>query len=173
MFERRFRARIAAGAAVAIAGLLLLRASLPLEPIDNGAYPKAAMAALPADLRAANGLNDYSFGGPLIQSGIRPYIDGRSDMYGDAFFADYQQILNGDRGAFERAATRFDLRYTMLAPRYGKLIERLDSDPAWQRIYADPTAIIHRLRKPSRLSRSSGRLALPQPAAESALPPPR
>ena len=28
-------------------------------------------------------LNGYSMGGPLILSGIRPYIDGRGDMYGD------------------------------------------------------------------------------------------
>ena len=34
-------------------------------------------------------LNYYSFGGPLILSGIRPYIDGRGDMYGDRFVLGY------------------------------------------------------------------------------------
>ncbi|WP_309603354.1 hypothetical protein [Sphingomonas sp.] len=146
LFDHAHRWRIAVGAGAAIAALLLFRATLPLEPTENGAYPRSAIAALPADLRAAPGLNDYSFGGPLIQAGIKPYIDGRSDMYGDAFFADYQRILDGDRGAFDRAATHHGLRYTMLAPRYAALIARLDSDPAWQRIYADQIAIIHRRR---------------------------
>lgn len=146
LFDPRYRLGIAAGGAAAVTALLLFRACLPLEPTDNGAYPKAAIAALPVDLRSSPGLNDYSFGGPLIQAGIRPYIDGRQDMYGDAFVIDYQRILDGDRRAFDRAAMRYGLAYTMLAPRYPKLIDRLDSDPAWQRIYTDRNAIIHRRR---------------------------
>jgi len=134
-------------AMAALAGLLLFRIFSPLEPAENGANPKSAIAALPAELRAEPGLNGYGFGGPLILAGVRPYIDGRSDMYGDAFFADYQRILDGNRAAFDRAAGRFGLRWTMLPPRYGKLIARLDSDPAWERIYADRQAIIHRRRR--------------------------
>jgi len=134
-------------AVAALAGLLLFRLVSPLEPAENGANPKSAIAALPAELRAEPGLNGYGFGGPLILAGVRPYIDGRSDMYGDAFFADYQRILDGNRAAFDRAAGLFGLRWTMLPPRYGKLIARLDSDPAWERIYADRQAIIHRRRR--------------------------
>ena len=67
-------------------------------------------------------------------------------MYGDAFFADYQRILDGDRAAFDRAAARYRLRYMMLSPRYATLIARLDADPAWQRIHADRIAVIHRRR---------------------------
>lgn len=146
LFEVTYRSRVIAGGGLAIAALLLVRALLPLEPVDNGAYPKAAIAALPPDLRSTAGLNDYSFGGSLIRAGIRPYIDGRQDMYGDAFAIDYQHIVDGDGAAFDRAVERYDLRYTMLAPRYTTLIARLDSDPAWERIYADRNAIIHRRR---------------------------
>ena len=42
--------------------------------------------------------------------------------------------------------SRYRLQWTMLPPRYDKLIARLDSDPAWQRIYADRNAVIHRRR---------------------------
>ena len=100
----------------------------------------------PPTCALAPGLNGYGFGGPLIRAGIRPYIDGRSDMYGDAFFADYQRILDGDRAAFDRADRRYRFRWTMLPPRYGALINRLDTDPAWARIHADPHAIVHRRR---------------------------
>ena len=144
--DARQRRLVAVGVAAALAGLLLFRTLSPLGPAENGANPKSAIAALPSDLRSAPGLNGYGFGGPLILAGIRPYIDGRSDMYGDAFFADYQRILDGDRTAFDRAARRYDLEWTMLAPRYSALIGRLDSDPAWQRIYADQIAVIHRRR---------------------------
>ena len=67
-------------------------------------------------------------------------------MYGDAFFADYQTILDGDQAAFDRAERRYGLKWTMLPPRYGKLIARLDSDPAWRRIHADRFAVVHRRR---------------------------
>lgn len=130
-------------AVAAVAGFLLFRFLGPLEPAENGANPKSAIAALPVELRDQPGLNGYGFGGPLILEGIRPYIDGRSDMYGDAFFADYQDILDGDAQAFDRASARYRLRWTMLGPRYAKLIARLDSDPAWRRIYADRNAVIH------------------------------
>lgn len=144
--EPQQRRLVAVGLASALTGLLLFRILTPLEPAENGANPKSAIAALPDDLRSSPGLNGYDFGGPLILAGIKPYIDGRSDMYGDAFFADYQHILNGNRLAFDRAARRYDLKWTMLAPRYSGLIGRLDSDPAWERIYADKVAVIHRRR---------------------------
>ena len=137
---------LAVGLMSALAGLLLFRIVTPLDPAENGANPKSAIAALPVELRQTPGLNGYDFGGPLILAGIKPYIDGRSDMYGDAFFADYQRILDGDPAAFDRAAQRYQLQWTMLPPKYDGLIERLDSDPAWTRIYADPTAVIHRRR---------------------------
>ena len=137
---------VTVGLASALTGLLLFRMLTPLVPADNGANPKAAIAALPADLRTAPGLNGYSFGGPLILAGIKPYIDGRQDIYGDAFFADYKRILDGDGAAFDRAARRYKLQWTMLPPSYPALIGRLDSDPAWQRIYADKVAVIHRRR---------------------------
>lgn len=140
------RRLVAVGLTSALTGLLLFRLLTPLEPAENGANPSAAIAALPADLRTAPGLNGYGFGGPLILAGIQPYIDGRQDMYGDAFFVDYQRILDGDRAAFDQAARRFNFRWTMLPPRYPALIARLDSDPAWERIYADDIAVIHRRR---------------------------
>ena len=144
--DRRERRMVAAGIAAGLIGLLAFRSWSPLEQAQNGANPSSAIAALPEDLRSKPGLNGYGFGGPLILAGVRPYIDGRADMYGDAFFADYQTILDGDRAAFDRAERRYGLKWTMLPPRYGKLIARLDSDPAWRRIHADRFAVVHRRR---------------------------
>ena len=52
----------------------------------------------PASLRALRKqpvFNTYSFGGPLIRNGIAPFIDGRADMYGDAFIIQHQKIVDG------------------------------------------------------------------------------
>ena len=47
-------------------------------------------------------LNGYSMGGPLILSGIRPYIDGRGDMYGDELVVGYSRIAHGDAAGVRR-----------------------------------------------------------------------
>src|SRR5439155_6832644 len=64
--------------------LLTVRAAVPLQPTENEANPWHLIAMVPPELRSQPVLNGYSMGGPLILSGIRPYVDGRGDMYGDA-----------------------------------------------------------------------------------------
>ena len=144
LLAARERRLAIAGIALAVLGLAGFRAARPLEPAENGANPRAAIAALPADLRKAPGLNGYSFGGPLILSGIKVFIDGRQDMYGDAFVNDYQRMVDGDRVVLDSAVERHGLSWTMLPPRYDRLIANLDRDPRWRRIHSDPVAIIHR-----------------------------
>jgi hypothetical protein len=101
------------------------------------------LAAVPADLRGKPVMNGYSFGGPLILAGMRPYIDGRSEMYGDAFFLDYMQISDGDMARFSRAVDRYGIRWTMLPNDDASLIKQLDSSPEWRRLYSDKVGVIH------------------------------
>ncbi len=100
------------------------------------------LAKIPAELRSKPVLNEYSFGGPLILAGIKPYIDGRSDMYGDAFMADYVRIAEGDMARFDEAARTFGIGWTMLPPK-SRLTDALDASPQWRRIYADKVGVIH------------------------------
>ena len=129
--------------AVAVVPLLAFRAALPLTLPDSSANPRQLIAAVPAKLRSQPVLNGYTFGGPLILAGIKPYIDGRSDMYGDAFVTDYSEIVNGDLGRFDRAVQRYGIRGTMLPAGNTRLIRALDSSPAWRRVYADQIGVIH------------------------------
>ena len=87
--------------------------------------------------------NGYTFGGPLIQSGIRPYIDGRSEMYGDAFVRDYVAIADGDFARFNRAVERYGIRWTILGNGNRELIAKLDGSGQWRRVYADRVGVIH------------------------------
>ena len=102
----------------------------------------AAIAAVPQSLIGKPVLNTYGFGGMLIFNGIAPYIDGRVDMYGDAFLDEHQQMLGGDMDLFRRVQRSQDLAWTIISPRE-PLAARLDAEPGWRRIYADEHAVIH------------------------------
>ena len=84
------------GAAALSAALILLRLWVPFEPAYTRTTPKKLIAQVPADLRTKPVFNAYGFGGPLILAGIKPYIDGRADMYGDRFVLDFVDMTDGD-----------------------------------------------------------------------------
>jgi len=131
---------------IALAGAALLvavRAIMPLQPPDNEANPWKLIAMVPPDLRSQPVLNGYSMGGPLILSGIRPYVDGRGDMYGDALVVDYARIVHGDAGRFEVAVNRWNIRWAIL-PNDSKLIPTIASSPDWRQVAHDKVGVIYR-----------------------------
>lgn len=136
---------ITAGAA---AVLLVVRAVVPLQPPENEANPWHLIAQVPPQLRSEPVLNGYSMGGPLILSGIRPYIDGRGDMYGDALVIDYARIAEGDPRAFRVAVRRWNIRWAIL-PKESKLIPLLDSSPDWRLLRRDNVGAIYVRTGPS------------------------
>jgi hypothetical protein len=122
--------------------LSAVRLSIPLHRGDGATYPATAIRSLPQALRSSPVFNSYSFGGPLILSGIRPYIDGRADLYGDAFMLGHHRIVSGDIEAFDQAADKWGIGWTILEP--GEpLVALLDRKPGWRRSYADKWAVVH------------------------------
>jgi hypothetical protein len=136
------RAPVRRWLAVAAVPLLALRALWPNVPTENAANPCHLIAAVPTSLRAQPMFNGYTFGGPIILARMRPYIDGRADMYGDPFVLDYSRIMDGDTGRFDAAVRRYNIRWTML-PTGSVLAQVLDRSPAWRRVYADRVGAIH------------------------------
>lgn len=129
--------------AFAAVPLLAARALWPLTPPENAANPRHILAAIPEELRGQPVLNGYTFGGPLILDGIRPYIDGRSELYGDAFVEDYREIIGGDATRFNSAVDRYRIRWTILPNSNVELIRQLDGSGRWRRIYSDRVGVIH------------------------------
>jgi hypothetical protein len=123
--------------------LLALRALVPITPPETQANPRHLLAAVPPELRHEPVFNGYTFGGPLILAGIRPYIDGRAELYGDDFVHDYSKIAHGDIDRFNRAVERYGIRWTMLPKGDARLIHALDASREWRRIYADRIGEIH------------------------------
>ncbi len=142
---RRLDGNLCAAVLVAVAGAYLLvgvRAAMPLTPPDNETNPWGLMASVPQELRGEPVMNDYSFGGPLILHGIRPYVDGRGDMYGDRFVLNYAKIVGGDRAAFLEAAQRWNIRWAIAPHRDKKMIAMLDRTPGWRRIRQDRVGVV-------------------------------
>ncbi len=141
--ERRRVARIAlAGtfaAALAIGGA---RLTAPIARTDGAAAPISALSAVPPELRRKPVLNDYGFGGYLIFEHVRPFIDARAELYGDAMLTLYDRLQRGDRDAVETTLKRYDIAWTIFAPG-NRIVGVLDREPGWRRFYADATAIVH------------------------------
>lgn len=137
------------GAAIVAAIILVVRAAIPIVPRETFSNPRGLIAHVPAEFRSEPVLNEYGMGGPLILAGIRPYIDGRADMYGDDFHRDYRNMTGGDWDAFERAVQKYEIRWTMLR-NGGRLVHELDRSADWCRVYSDHVGVIHVRRGASR-----------------------
>ena len=122
--------------------LLIFRAASPLVRPDTAANPTALIAAIPTDLRSEPVFNGYGFGGSLILAGIRPYIDGRAEIYGDAFVKDYFAMTRGDMIAFNRTVAKYGIRWIILSHDDGPLIKAVESSGAWHRIQSDRVGVL-------------------------------
>jgi hypothetical protein len=131
-----------AGLVVAALALAAVRPLLPPPAIPAYASARAGLAALPAEVRRQPGLNAYAFGGYLIFDGVKPYVDGRADLFGDAFLDDYARIARGEPDALAAALAREHIGWTMFAPGQGA-VAAMDALPGWRRVYADARVVVH------------------------------
>jgi hypothetical protein len=130
--------RLAAAAFVLLVGFTLAR---PVTFPDSPVNPLAAIASVPPELRNKPLLNSYSVGGPLILHGIRPFIDGRGDLYGSDFILAYNRILNGDPVALAAAQSRWNFRWALISTTDRRMLGLLARTPGWHAIRADKNAV--------------------------------
>jgi hypothetical protein len=135
------RTALAASLAAMLA-MAALRVAVPVTRADGHAAPISALAAVAPELRAERVLNGYGFGGYLIWSHLRPFIDGRADMYGDPMIDLYRKLEAGDPATVEDVLKRYRIAWTMFAPD-AAIIATLDREPGWRRLYADSVAVVH------------------------------
>lgn len=131
-----------AGFAVACVLLLGARLALPLHRVDGLNSPVTALDSVPATLRTRPVLNGYGLGGYLIYKGVKPFIDGRADMYGDAFSRRYFQAVEPDPVALRKLLADYRVAWTIFTPD-DPVVALLDKDPAWRRVHSDPYAVAH------------------------------
>jgi hypothetical protein len=108
--------------------------------------PAGAVHALGA-VRHGAILNDYDFGGYLDYIGLAPFIDGRSELYGQAYMLRYDRALSlQNLPDFDKLLDEYRIGATMLAPST-PAVALLDRSPGWQRFYADDVAVVHLRRR--------------------------
>jgi hypothetical protein len=136
-----WRKPIAAGFAFAFAALPFIadRAELP-----RIAAPSAALAAVPAELRAQPVYNSYNFGGFLVMNGVPTFIDGRTDQLFTTNFMGpmHQMIRRGDREAFIAFIERYGPRWALVQVGFDDQKMLADS-PHWKETYADDIAKVY------------------------------
>jgi hypothetical protein len=120
-------------------------ASLKSFAPNTRGTPVAAVAQLKS-LHLTRVFNDYDFGGYLIANGVAPFIDGRTELYGEKFFVDH----NNASGLMEpenlfRLLDQYQIEATLMRTQSAatKLLDHMDG---WRKIYSDDIATIH-LRK--------------------------
>jgi hypothetical protein len=125
----------------ALALLIVLRCLMPVTRGDDRVSPMTALASVPAALRTEPVLNQYDFGGYLIFQGVKVFVDGRTDLYGDAFLANYDLAMRPDQKTLTDLLARWHIAWTILPP--GPAAQMMDAMPGWHRSYADAYAVVH------------------------------
>ena len=124
---------------VAIGLPLLVR---PLERTDDPVTPSSALAAAARLGLEGPVFNSEGFGGYLTFRGIPTFIDGRAELYGNAFLDGYLMAERGDEVTLSQLLDRYGVTWTLLKPQQGA-VSRLDALPGWRRVYTDAEAVIH------------------------------
>lgn len=128
----------------------LAKASVPLLPSVNRAaiqqtMPVGAVEYIRTSHPAGPMFNSYNWGGYLVWAltpGYPVYVDGRTDLYGDALLRQYVQIASGEdewRAVFARDHIRLVVIETA-----SPLARILSREPDWHRGYADTLASVFR-----------------------------
>ena len=129
-------------AGVLLVAMIAARLVLPVTRSDGPVTAASALAHVPQSLRQTPVLNGYGFGGYLIWSGVKVYIDSRADLYGDKFLHDYSRIISPDRDALAAAIGAHHVNWTIL-PSDAPVTRLMDTMPGWRRLYSDKFAIVH------------------------------
>ncbi|MCL4393227.1 MAG: hypothetical protein M1482_00115 [Chloroflexi bacterium] len=135
-------------AAAAVLVLVLVEAAggrLDVRNLGNAfdphVFPVAAVDRLQESPPAGNMFNEFTWGGYLIYRlwpAERVFIDGQTDLYGDALTREYVDILSGPPD-WEQLLDRYNIGWVILPPTR-PLSLRLNQSPDWVLWYKDSTA---------------------------------
>lgn len=123
--------------------LSLVRLAIAKPLTDSEQAPVTALSHVPESILRRPVFNQYDLGGYLIFMGVRPFIDGRADMYGDAFMTNYAHIVTDqDKNALQQTFAKYGVVWTVFAP--GQPFNAyLDELPGWRILYRDKFAVVH------------------------------
>ncbi len=129
--------------------IVVVAALIPLskQVVDNSSpaaiTPIEALNAARKCRAEGKVLNHYNLGGFLISQGVPVYVDGRADLYGNAFIADYFSLIHSSDVHFlKKNLAEKNIAWTIFPPGESILLY-LDGQSNWRKIYADQYAVVH------------------------------
>ena len=135
---------IVVGAIVLVVSTITLPGGNP-QPAD-ASFPAAAVAEVQSKHLTGPVFNSYQFGGYLIFSGIEPFVDGRAELYGDAFVKRYIDAVELANDQLTELLNEYGIMWTIFVPET-PAVTLMDHLPGWQRLYTDSAAVVH-IRRP-------------------------
>ncbi len=132
---------VAAGALLTAAGNVSNQAQATAV---RGHFPVGALAYIRTHGLPARGFDSYNWGGFLLWQwyGVRSvYVDGRPDMYGNAFMDRYIRAYSGD-SSWPALLDANRLCYVLVEPSSG-IAHALTTARGWQLKYHDSTAVLY------------------------------
>ena len=116
-------------------------ANAAFSPPENQS-PAAAIDALKGR-NPKRVLNDLPFGGYMIWRQMPVFIDGRAELYGEAFeMAYYRALQLKDVSGFLDLLKTYEIDAVLLTPST-PAVGLLDHIGGWQRVYSDQSAVLH------------------------------
>jgi hypothetical protein len=133
---------VMAAVMVLLGGWTWLLAANTTFAMPESQSPAAAVEALRAH-NPRRVLNDLPFGGYLIWRQIPVFVDGRAELYGEAFdMAYYRAMQLKDVNQFLDILNKWDIDAVLLTPST-PAVGLLDHIGGWRRAYADGNAVLH------------------------------
>jgi hypothetical protein len=142
---RRALERYAFNALLIIASIVAMIHYRPtrnfLEQRVGDTFPVGAVHYLDEHVVPEPMWNNYKFGGYLIASGKRVFIDGRGDIYErGGVLSDYSALTKFEPGTFS-ILDRYGIQSCLVTPKES-LAAALVLSPNWKRVYADNTSVL-------------------------------
>ncbi|MCJ7490620.1 MAG: hypothetical protein MUP15_00415 [Dehalococcoidia bacterium] len=112
------------------------------RPSSDG-YPAAGAAFVDSHYRGARLLNEYSWGGYLIDRlypSTSVFIDGREEFYGETIFGDYIRIRTVDEG-WEALLSQYGVEVGIVE-RESRLAKAMRSAGDWQEAFTGPVEAV-------------------------------
>jgi hypothetical protein len=111
--------------------------------VEGQRFPTAAMEFMRVHQPLQPLYNEYHWGGYLIwklSPDYRVFIDGRADVYGDAFFEEFMATHAGETN-WQESLNKYGVRTVLVKPD-ASLASLLRQDPKWTIVFEDSQAII-------------------------------
>ena len=125
-----------------LGGWTWLLAANTAMAVPEDQAPAAAVEAMRA-YQPKRVLNDLPFGGYLIWRQIPVFVDGRAELYGEAFdIAFYRAMQLKDVNELLGMLRKWDIDAVLLTP-HTPAVGLLDRTVGWRRVYADQNAVLH------------------------------